>query len=291
MKNRVKHYLYKFYINHVRRYIRITSFPFISGDTFRKMAQHKLDELSTITTHLIKKNDIIFVKTDYLDYFFEEIFPKLDEFFILLSHNSDIEISNSWLDKIGDKDFKWCAQNLNFSNTTDTRVDVLPIGLENRSYFRHGKTGNFKYAIEQQNTKIDRIYCSFNLLTNSKRVYVQKLAKNNDNIDFNKFSNHKSYLNNLSKYKFSICPQGNGIDTHRFWESLAVGTIPIVERSHFSENFQKLGVPVYVLDSWEELEMLNSEHLSEFYSENSGNLKGYVSYEFWEHYVNSHSQK
>jgi hypothetical protein len=290
MKNKVKNYSYRFYINYLRRYIRITSFPFISGDTFRKMAQHKLDELSTINTDLIKKNDIVFVKTDFLDYFFEDIYPKLDEFFILLSHNSDIEISNSWLDKMGDKDFKWFAQNLNFSNITDSRVDILPIGLENRSYFRYGKTSNFKYAVNQQHIKINRIYCSFNLLTNSKRVHVQKLAKNNDNVDFNNFANHKSYLNNLSKYKFSLCPQGNGIDTHRFWESLAVGTIPIVERSHFSDNFQKLGVPIYVLDSWDELEILNSEQLSEFYSKKSLNLKDFVSYEFWERYINSHSQ-
>ncbi len=35
------------------------------------------------------------------------------------------------------------------------------------------------------------------------------------------------YLEVMSGYKFCLCPRGNGIDAHRVWECMLVGSVPI----------------------------------------------------------------
>jgi len=45
-----------------------------------------------------------------------------------------------------------------------------------------------------------------------------------------------SYWQVLANSKFSLCPCGNNPETHRFWESLWVGAIPIVERCEPDKN-------------------------------------------------------
>jgi hypothetical protein len=50
------------------------------------------------------------------------------------------------------------------------------------------------------------------------------------------------------------------MDCHRTWEALALGCIPIVKRSAFSDLFQNL--PVLIVDDWGniDLEMLIDFH-------------------------------
>ena len=66
----------------------------------------------------------------------------------------------------------------------------------------------------------------------------------------------------LSKYKFSISPPGRGIDTHRAWESLLVGTIPIMLSSAIDSMFDDL--PVIIVKSYNEV---NKEFLEKKYTQ------------------------
>lgn len=52
----------------------------------------------------------------------------------------------------------------------------------------------------------------------------------------------EEYVSALSSHRFALCPRGNGIDTHRVWESLYVGTIPVVERDSALESFSDLPI-------------------------------------------------
>ena len=56
----------------------------------------------------------------------------------------------------------------------------------------------------------------------------------------------------LAAHKFVISPRGNGVDCHRTWEALYLRTIPIVKRSLHMNSFSDL--PIYYVNSWEELE-------------------------------------
>jgi hypothetical protein len=77
------------------------------------------------------------------------------------------------------------------------------------------------------------------------------------------------YLQQLRSHKFVLCPEGNsnghpipggGCSSHRFWECIYAGTIPIVtngkQLSHFSE------IPAMVINDWGDLheDMLHAQY-------------------------------
>jgi hypothetical protein len=47
------------------------------------------------------------------------------------------------------------------------------------------------------------------------------------------------------------CPAGEGVDTHRFWETLYLGSVPIVLRGQLSAMYENL--PVIQLNAWTDL--------------------------------------
>ena len=66
------------------------------------------------------------------------------------------------------------------------------------------------------------------------------------------FSVHSiSQILKTEKHKYAICPEGNGIDTHRFWESLYMNTIPICKRNILVEYYSKY-FPIIILNNWNE---------------------------------------
>jgi hypothetical protein len=54
-----------------------------------------------------------------------------------------------------------------------------------------------------------------------------------------------------SEYAFVISPHGNGLDCHRTWEAIALGTIPIVKTSPLDNLFE--GLPVWIVKEWSQV--------------------------------------
>ncbi|MFV0337001.1 MAG: hypothetical protein ACK5LK_01985 [Chthoniobacterales bacterium] len=50
------------------------------------------------------------------------------------------------------------------------------------------------------------------------------------------------YLHDLMSHHFVLCPPGNGEDTHRMWEALYCGAIPVVRNSPAMRDFHELPV-------------------------------------------------
>lgn len=173
--------------------------------------------------------------------------------FILITHNSDGEIRDEPETRIildCPNLYKWYAQNICFDNS---KLFFLPIGIAN-SQWPHGNINLFNNELVLYNlfNKTENIYFNFNIDTNrSKRSLCYNILKNKllwlDNI-----SPSENILR-LSKYKFCICPEGNGVDTHRLWEALYLKTIPIVIKSDFTNILQKYNVPLVILDTWNDL--------------------------------------
>jgi len=55
----------------------------------------------------------------------------------------------------------------------------------------------------------------------------------------------------LEDIDFVLCPRGNGIDTHRLWETLYMGSIPIVIYSDVHKNL--LDLPILFVNNWNEI--------------------------------------
>ena len=76
---------------------RNSSYPFISGDTFRSLADHIFDETTNVTqwserTNQIGHGDIVFVQSEKKSlkaFFANHTFQRILHPFILITHNSD----------------------------------------------------------------------------------------------------------------------------------------------------------------------------------------------------------
>jgi hypothetical protein len=183
---------------------------------------------------------------------FVDILHFLTNPFILISHNSDGNIEYSpEIHKILDHPLliKWYAQNLGIIHH---KLEFLPIGMAN-SMWSHGNASFFGKTLLIN--KSEKVYFNFSMSTNfdkRKPCYDSLIHK----IPYIDSVAPESYLELLSRYEFCICPEGNGFDTHRFWEALYVKCIPVVVRSKFIEVIlHKTNIPLVVLNSWDEFDV------------------------------------
>lgn len=258
---------------------RPSSEPFISGDTFRKMANHVFDETKGFNPKMVRDGDIIFLKADMIETFFKFFHQKIESRYVLLSHNSDFSFNLENQEYLDDKVIHWFAQNINFE--ADEKISLLPIGLENRRYLKNGLIYHFnKY---KNSEKKHLVLLSFNEKTNISRLKVKEALKNNKLITSQMFKNSDSYKKTLSESMYNLCPPGNGLDTHRFWESLLLNTLPIVVRSSFTSNLEKLNIPALYLDKWTDLNEYKETELKSLYMEkiNKIDLTYYVQFYYW----------
>ena len=283
---KVKRKIINFLIKRLTFLYRPSSEPYISGDTFRKISDHVYDESKTFLPNKVKTNDIIFLQTDLFEEFFKKINSNINAKYILISHNSDNEASNRELSMIDDKILFWFAQNLNVQNGSN--YSLIPIGLENLRYQTNGVLKDFD--IELPEVKKSKIAASFNVSTNIEvRSKLKKTIERNINVESVDEDNHRDYILNLRNFMFNLCPVGNGFDTHRIWESLLVKTIPIVVDSEFTRNLASLNFPILVLDSWENLNKLNSDDLKSIYIKESEKKQfdEVMKLKYWKKIINS----
>lgn len=173
--------------------------------------------------------------------------------FVLVTHNSDQNIGPFDSVKIilnCNNLVKWYAQNLLFDHY---KLQLIPIGLAN-SMWPHGNLTPFndKNLIDNLSNKTRFIYFNFNINTNieKRRPCYETLKKNLiwlDNI------NPTSNLYRLKEYRFCICPEGNGVDTHRLWECLYLKVVPIVLNTPFTQILTKHNIPLVILNNWSDI--------------------------------------
>jgi hypothetical protein len=63
-------------------------------------------------------------------------------------------------------------------------------------------------------------------------------------------SGRETYLDEVANSDFVACPRGNGIDTHRLWETIYLGSIPIVLKQHMPVKGLDMHLPILVVDDW-----------------------------------------
>jgi hypothetical protein len=234
---------------------------FITGNNFQERCLLVLDERG-LTWHTGVENETLtfFVKTDYIDNFFSSsLLPK--DNFILLTHNSDYSINFSH-EKYLEYPFleKWYAQNVNFAHP---KLIPIPIGIAN-SEWPHGDVSTLKSVMQSDFEKNRLMYANFNVNTNYKqRSYCLKFVPNQfveNNVPF------QTYLTHTAQSYFSICPLGNGIDSHRIWESLYLKTIPVTERTYNIEYLKsKLNLPIILVDDWSELSTMSTLNTDQYF--------------------------
>jgi len=111
--------------------------------------------------------------------------------------------------------------------------------------------------------------------THNSRVNLRSLFEHLDFCDiFTERQNFENYMEKINQYKFVLSPRGNGIDTHRFWEILTMGSIPIVESSGLDSLYYKF--PCIIVQSFKEV----NKKLLDSYQHDSGKKENIERYLF-----------
>ena len=273
-------------------YKRITSDPYISGDSFRAIANHLFDETTTeLNPAIVRTGDIIFVKTDYLNEFFSTIHPHIKARYIIITHNSDYAAPRSFTRFLDDdKIIAWFGQNP--SNKYHPKFIGIPIGLANQCW-DHGNIENFKKAAG--GTGVPRYNKRFLLGINFRPATNYDIRRPVFEMFINKpfctdirHHNHLNYLQLTAETKFILCPEGNGLDCHRTWEALYMGAIPILTHSNMDPVLE--GLPILIIDDWNQLtqEFLEQKY-EEIFQQSFHWKKMYFTY--WKSLIESYKNK
>ena len=208
----------------------------------------------------------IFVKTDYLPKFFNEVFPTLHTPFVLVTGSSD------WCPSVNfSKEFnaliesplvtRWYMMNC---LSTHPKVFSLPGGLCHNERSDDILLSIRKEAVKRENTKILCVWRNrdFNVCGNAyiSRNRVETFVKQHpdvfDWVDATLDTTEFYHL--LSTYKFVLCPVGNGVDPcPKAFEALIVKTIPIMIRTRNTEEVYS-ELPAVLVDTFESLPDLDS---------------------------------
>jgi hypothetical protein len=237
--------------------------PYLSGDLFADKADVSVYPPAFRSFQPSRKKiseaKVIFCPSEYLERFLEE-YGKVVTARVLILGNGDRDFSHL------DFSFPGSIRKLFVQNLMcdSPKAQVLPIGLENRRLASNGLLSNFvNEAWAQERNKLllvgpfsDTHTDRHGLDSFQSSAYTTKLVTR---------ITPSQYAIQLGSSHFVACPRGNGLDTHRFWECLYVGTKPVVKISDWSRMITRLGIPVLEIDRWDqtdiELRLLERENV------------------------------
>jgi hypothetical protein len=223
---------------------------------------------------IILKNSIIFCKTDFLDYLFNNLKNSKNKH-IIVTHHSDYPIDEYRFSKKPECVIKWYA-----INPTKIHKDLIaiPLGVKTHSGIYYEERYMTKWFVKnadnlKSNKKYNKVYCNWTDTNPYRNIIIEKLKYNNIDITLESNMTFDQYAINMSYHKFVISPPGNGIDCHRTWESLYLGCIPIVIKNKIYDEFYDL--PIIQVNDYSEV---TNELLNLYNNFNFKNEKLYIPY-------------
>lgn len=228
--------------------------PFLSGDVFADLA-----DVSVYPPKLRSKNPsrseisnakIIFCPSGKIEEFLNDYGRNLVASILIFGNGDDDFYSFDY--KIPKTVKRIYLQN---SMISDSRFSCLPIGIENIRLIRNGFP---KLYMNPKNLNaVNKIMLGPFSNTHPERNEFETRKYSSHYVDRYFHMLEPKYFDKTSRnYNYMICPRGNGIDTHRFWECLYKGVIPIVKDSQWVKSIDYLNLNFRVVNEWSESELI-----------------------------------
>jgi len=235
-------------------------YNFISGYEFHKLCKWSVCPRYPIKFdhNLIQPNDFVFLNLDCFGQFIEILkqTPPANKF-VLVTHNSDQQFIKQYLDIIKPYVSHIYAINCGFQ---DSLLTAIPLGFVDSKHKPHYK---FKEIANKKLEKTIKCYMNFAINTNPVKrqecwntFAAQDWVTNESNIP------PEDFYTQVARSKYILSPEGTGIDCHRIYESIYLGSIPILKTSELDYFYEKL--PVLIVKNWNEItqEYLDDNYLN-----------------------------
>ncbi|HBR70455.1 TPA: hypothetical protein DIC20_03945 [Candidatus Dependentiae bacterium] len=284
---------------------RPTCSPFISGDDFRSFctfifdspypatkASLNFDQAIAFNPADVKDGDTVFVNLFYMEPFFKFFHPYIKSKYILVTHNGDDVVDESFLKYLNDPQLAfWFTQNCQVKHE---RIIPMPIGLPIKCLPSNINLDITLLKIQQNIKKLktqkNRLLY-LNIATNTNPAERIPLQEHLSKLNFCNIGERKSFANymiDLAYSKFTVSPEGKGPDCHRTWEAMYVACIPIVKKSIMDPLYEDL--PVLIVDKWEDItEKFLEEKYKEMTKKHYNFNKLYIKY--WFDLIQKYQQK
>ena len=183
---------------------------------------------------------------------------------------------------------------MNWSNYSE----AIPLGLTNDcddsvAHRIYGNTDHLRIAnsLAESAVKFDgKIYVNFTVTNNlEQRRQLLLTLKHCKDVIYNDFEptpeSRIKYLTNLKKYSLVPCPEGNGFDTHRLWETLYMGGTPVIIENNFLPKILD-DLPVIKLKLWDEIKNIEILEKCWWQAQKKRNNYNLISFSYWKNKLN-----
>jgi hypothetical protein len=184
----------------------------------------------------------------------KQVYPPSSRQTLIVSGHSDYPITDQIASRYPNS--KWFSV-----NTQSSRVTGIPLGITNdtNESFLHRIYGNIPMMLEVAQTPREiknLVYLNFKVETYPhERQLIQNMFQSKSWVTcgtpVDTFEGRKEFLKEIRNHEFVLCPRGNGVDTHRLWETLYMGSIPIVKNDIAHSEWQDL--PILFINDWNEI--------------------------------------
>ena len=271
-----------FNTTYVSRYGIMHKCDFYSKDSFifnNNNNQHNLNYLNDIFyNNTLFDGAVIYIPNKYIHIFILNYLNKIRKMFVLVSGVSYFSFPNKnitkpMFDKLMNNQYliKCFSENLLFKHP---KLYNIPIGIDYHSIYN--TQGNHIWRernegilpIQQENilkninlrskpfyNKKKIIYINFTAINdryNQRRKALSIIPKNLTYSNLNIIKRTISW-NIQAEFAFGLSPCGNGVDCHRTWEILCLGSIPIVMDMGDAFNNLFNDLPVLIVNKWEDI--------------------------------------
>lgn len=238
------------------------SSEFIRGDNF-------LDLSNSSPNIFYSKRDFVLKSGKWREEFQPSLIsfrPNLKDKVLILGH-SDIRSSKLFTGMlIGSLNLKAV-----FGSNTEPNLGIahsLPLGITNctKETPLHPILGNEDHFFTADSDSSfpsgfnPRLYANFTAqnnaasrkrLTDFLKVLPGNFQVSHDEPEFTD-KGRVHFLTMCRTSNFVLCPEGNGIDTHRIWETLYMGGVPVVKRNPYMNSLFDV-LPVVQVDRWTDI--------------------------------------
>lgn len=256
--------------------LRFSSFPFISPDTFRAVADVVIEGQSVLSRRELSQRSIVYfdlalvsgkeeslLETDALR-LLAAVLEGAESAPVLVMSHGDFPPSRGLVAELKGKCEAIYSVNVveEFDN-----VYAIPLGIENFLRDVHGGMGDF-LAYAERRGLADRSNEVFAAFTEKNNYPVRsELAKEllASRFDWNPAPlGRKEYRSRIAESMFVLSPPGIGNDCYRTWEAIYLGAIPVVLEGTLAPRLIE-NLPIHKVKNYGDFLSLGREEILELF--------------------------
>lgn len=233
--------------------LRKSSYPFITSDTFRSIADQVFEgDIEIQLNFSTKSTQIVFCESQYLFALSNALNIEYAKQVVLIISGNDLNLIDKKVIQILKKKSLSIHSMIPLADIEN--INFIPSGIENHSFGKGGKAKFEKLRKLLPEEKDFRVIWDINIYNidskNSDFLIPLLRFKLAHRVGI---GSTKKLRIAMMRYAFIALPIDRESDIVKIWEAFYLHCVPIVLRNEITEQFHKIGLPIWLVNSYEEI--------------------------------------